>query len=108
MDPLPGAEDFCRYVRDHGYKVYVLSNASDLFYFSQHDFQASIADGRWHHWALTFDGTYIYRGNSTYSGDILYTVSGEYIYRGRSSYSGDILYTVSGVLPVPVLVMMLQ
>ncbi len=32
MDPLPGAEDFCRYVRDHGYKVYVLSNASDLFY----------------------------------------------------------------------------
>ena len=32
-------------------------NASDLFYFSQHDFQASIADGRWHHWALTFDGT---------------------------------------------------
>ena len=32
MDPLDGAEDFCRYVKDHGYKVYVLSNASDLFY----------------------------------------------------------------------------
>ncbi len=29
----------------------------DPFYFPAHNFSASIADGRWHHWALTFDGT---------------------------------------------------
>ena len=32
-------------------------NANELFYFPAHSFGASIADGRWHHWALTFDGT---------------------------------------------------
>ena len=36
---------------------------------------------------------YIYRGNSTYSSDILYTYDGRYLYRGRSTYSSDILYT---------------
>lgn len=56
----------------------------------------------------TMAQTQLYRGRSSYSGDILYSFDGQYVYRGRSSYSGDILYTVSGVLPVPVLVMMLQ
>ncbi len=32
MNPLPGAEEFCRFVRDSGYGVYILSNASDAFY----------------------------------------------------------------------------
>ena len=32
MIPLPGAKEFCEYVKDHGYGIYVLSNASDLFY----------------------------------------------------------------------------
>ena len=32
MDPLPGAREFCEYVKSHGYGIYVLSNASDLFY----------------------------------------------------------------------------
>lgn len=32
MDPLPGAREFCNYVKDHGYRIFVLSNASDLFY----------------------------------------------------------------------------
>ena len=32
MMPLPGAREFCEYVRSHGYKIFVLSNASDLFY----------------------------------------------------------------------------
>jgi putative hydrolase of the HAD superfamily len=32
MKPLPGAADFCKTVKEHGYKIYVLSNASDLFY----------------------------------------------------------------------------
>ena len=32
MDPLRGAREFCEYVKSHGYGIYVLSNASDLFY----------------------------------------------------------------------------
>lgn len=32
MDPLPGAREFCEYVKNKGYGIYVLSNASDLFY----------------------------------------------------------------------------
>ena len=32
-------------------------DANDLFYFPAYTFGGSIADGRWHHWALTFDGT---------------------------------------------------
>ena len=32
MNPLEGAREFCDYVKDHGYKIFVLSNASDLFY----------------------------------------------------------------------------
>ena len=32
MNPLEGAREFCEYVKDHGYGIYVLSNASDLFY----------------------------------------------------------------------------
>ncbi len=32
MDPLPGAREFCEYIKASGYKIYVLSNASDLFY----------------------------------------------------------------------------
>ena len=44
----------------------------------------------------SWDGRYMYKGRSDYSGDILITFDGQYIYRGRSTYSGDILYTVSG------------
>lgn len=32
MKPLPGAKEFCEYVRAHGYGIYILSNASDAFY----------------------------------------------------------------------------
>lgn len=32
MNPLEGAREFCEYAKDHGYGIYVLSNASDLFY----------------------------------------------------------------------------
>lgn len=45
---------------------------------------------------LGFDGQYMYKGNSTYSGHILYSWDGQYVYKGRSSYSGDILYTWDG------------
>ena len=40
--------------------------------------------------------------------DILYTVENGYLYRGKSTYSGDILYSINGLLPLPVLVMMIQ
>ena len=32
MDPLEGAKEFCETVKEKGYKIFVLSNASDLFY----------------------------------------------------------------------------
>lgn len=32
MDPIEGAREFCETLKKKGYKVYVLSNASDLFY----------------------------------------------------------------------------
>jgi putative hydrolase of the HAD superfamily len=32
MQPFPKAQEFVRYVKNSGYKVYVLSNACDLFY----------------------------------------------------------------------------
>ena len=32
MDPLEGAKEFCEAVKEKGYKIFVLSNASDLFY----------------------------------------------------------------------------
>lgn len=32
MYPLEGAKEFCEYVKEHGFGIYVLSNASDLFY----------------------------------------------------------------------------
>lgn len=32
MNPLPGAREFCEWARKTGYGIYVLSNASDLFY----------------------------------------------------------------------------
>ena len=32
MDPLPGAREFCEFVKASGYGIYILSNASDLFY----------------------------------------------------------------------------
>ena len=32
MEPLPGAREFCEAVKEKGYGIFVLSNASDLFY----------------------------------------------------------------------------
>ena len=32
MDPIEGAKEFCETLKEKGYKVFVLSNASDLFY----------------------------------------------------------------------------
>ena len=32
MTPLEGAREFCEHVKSRGYGIYVLSNASDLFY----------------------------------------------------------------------------
>ena len=32
MNALPGAREFCEYVKDNDYGIYILSNASDIFY----------------------------------------------------------------------------
>ncbi|MGN1167623.1 MAG: HAD family hydrolase [Lachnospiraceae bacterium] len=32
MKPIAGAKEFCEYARSEGYKIYVLSNASNTFY----------------------------------------------------------------------------
>lgn len=32
MKPIAGAKEFCSYVKSRGYKIYVLSNASNTFY----------------------------------------------------------------------------
>ena len=55
----------------------------------------------------TWDGKHLLEGRSTYSSDILYTISGKHVYRGRSTYTSDILYTFSGHIPIPVLLTIL-
>lgn len=37
-----------------------------------------------------------FKGNSTYTSDILYTWDGKYLYKGNSTYSSDILLTWDG------------
>lgn len=32
MQPVPGAKEFCEYAKEKGYRIYVLSNASNSFY----------------------------------------------------------------------------
>lgn len=49
----------------------------------------------------------LYRGNSTYSGNIIFTFDGRHIYRGNSTYSGNILYTLDGAIPIAALVALL-
>lgn len=51
--------------------------------------------------------TRLYRGNSTYSSNILYTFKGKHLYQGDSTYSSNILYTYDGPIPIAVLVMLL-
>ena len=36
-----------------------------------------------------------------------YTIDGKHLYRGRSTYSGNILYTIDGSIPIAVLVMIM-
>jgi hypothetical protein len=38
----------------------------------------------------------IYKGTSSYSGDIIATIRDGKVYTGSSSYSGDISFTISG------------
>ena len=37
----------------------------------------------------------VYKGNSSYSGDVICNVSNGKVYKGRSSYSGDIICNIS-------------
>ena len=45
---------------------------------------------------LTFDGKYVYSGKSSYSSDIILTFDGKYIYSGKSTYSSDAIATFDG------------
>ena len=55
----------------------------------------------------SWDGKSLYKGNSSYSSDIILNISGNRVYRGRSSYSSDILYNMDAPIPVPILMMIL-
>jgi len=48
-----------------------------------------------------------FKGNSTYSSDILYTWDGKKVYKGKSTYTSDILSTIDGGIPIPVLMTIL-
>jgi hypothetical protein len=52
---------------------------------------------------FTWDGKYIYKGNNTYTSNILYSYDGKHVYKGKSSYTSDILYSTDGIIPVPIL-----
>ena len=45
---------------------------------------------------VTWNGKYPYQGKSTYPGDIMITWDGKYLYKGKSTYPGDILVTWEG------------
>lgn len=55
----------------------------------------------------TYDGLYLYRGRSTYSSDILYTYYRGHVYHGRSTYSSDIVCTTDGHIPIPLLMLIM-
>ena len=73
---------------------------TELHYFGNHDFASSIADGRWHHWALTFDGT---SGENT-----VITLYRDYVSLGSRTLSTPIRYrdtvntlTIGGTTATP-------
>ena len=73
---------------------------TDLRYFSNYDFAQTFADGRWHHWAITFDGT---------SGtDTVITLYCDYVSLGSRTLSTPIRYrdnintlTIGGTTATP-------
>ena len=46
----------------------------------------------------TWDGKHFYQGNTTYVGSILYTIGGKKLYKGNSTYVGDVAFTIDGVI----------
>ena len=55
----------------------------------------------------TFDGKHVYKGNSTYTSNILYTFDGEHLYKGNSTYTSNIIRTVDGSVPAMLLMLLL-
>ena len=53
----------------------------------------------------TVNATKIYRGNSTYVGNVVYTWDGKHLYQGNTTYVGNITYTTDG--PIPPVIMSL-
>ena len=54
---------------------------------------------------FTWDGKHIYRGGYTNYSDILFTYDGKHLYRGKYTNYSDILLTFDG--PLPVIMMLL-
>ena len=46
----------------------------------------------------TWDGKKLYQGNTTYVGNIVYNIGGKKVYNGNSSYTGDVVYTIDGMI----------
>jgi hypothetical protein len=42
----------------------------------------------------------IYKGTSTYSGDVIATIRDNKVYTGNSSYSGDISFSIDGYVTI--------
>ena len=45
---------------------------------------------------MTIKDGKIYKGTSSYSGDVIATIRSGKVYTGNSSYSGDIAFTIDG------------
>ena len=52
-------------------------------------------------WAFSGVTVKVYKGNSSYSGDVICNIKDGVVYRKSSSYSGDILYRFDGPLTFP-------
>ena len=44
--------------------------------------------------------TKVYKGTSSYSGDVIATIRDGKVYTGNSSYSGDISFTIDGYVTI--------
>ncbi len=52
----------------------------------------------------TWDGKYLYKGNSTFTSNILYTWDVKHLYKGNSTFTSNILFTYDGSIPIAVLI----
>ena len=49
---------------------------------------------------MTIKDGKVYKGTSSYSGDVIATIRDGKVYTGNSSYSGDISFTIAGYVTI--------